>query len=707
MREYSDKARSAAGEAADISPPPPTTTSPTAAPCNASQLARQLEQCRAELVAKNESLQQAQRALSECEARFRSMANSAPLMIWMTGADDQCIFTNQAWQHFTGRSLIEERDDGWFNDVHPDDQERCRAAHHAFFTMRSAFHLEYRLRRTDGQYRWLLDSAAPRYDIDGHFLGYIGCCVDIHDRHHAEEALQRRERYQRALLDNFPFLVWLKDCEGRFLAVNATLAKCFGFAHPDELVGKTDFDITPAALAEGYRAGDLKVLRDRRQLTIEEEVRTADGNRWFETYKAPLLDADGNLLGTVGFSRDVTERKDAENALLRLKDTLEEKVAIRTAEAEARARALWESERFSRTTIDALPSALCVLDGVGQIVAVNATWREFVRSNGGDHARMSEGANYLAICQEAAGLPSTSAVEVVAAVRAILAGDANSFSFEYDCDTSVRRRCFVLHVSPFPDRGPVRLLVKHDDITERKRLLDDQRENAARMKRLAAHLDLVREEQSTKISREIHDELGSTLTMLKLALATTADDPAATTTMKTRFGGMLEQVDAALRTVKRISASLRPATLDTLGLIATISWYTRQFSQMTGIEVALQMPEYVRLAPPANTAVFRIIQEGLTNVAKHASATRIDLTLQKQAGQLIVRMSDNGVGLANDSLSKRDSFGVIGMHERAQHLGGRLTLSNLPQAGTRLTLRIPLDSGGTNQNEKDSTWSRS
>lgn len=704
MREHADEIYPAptAGTPAGSPAATPIVTESTAS-FDAALLTRQLEQCRAELVAKEGALQQARRALSECEARFRAMADSAPLMIWMTDADHQCVFINQAWQRFTGRSLFEERDDGWIENVHPDDRERCLATHHEAFASRSAFSTEYRLHRVDGQYRWLLDSAAPRYDADGAFLGYIGCCVDITDRHEAEEALQRRERYQRALLDNFPFLVWLKDPEGRFLAVNATLAQAFGVAHPDDLVGKTDFDITPAAFAEGYRADDRKVQHERCRLTVEEEIQKDGQNRWFETYKAPLLDAHGNILGTVGFARDVTERKDAEAALLRLKDTLEEKVAIRTAEAEARARALWESERFSRTTIDALPSALCVLDGVGQIVAVNKTWREFVLSNGCSPERMSEGANYLAICQEAAGLPPSSAVQVVAAIRAILTGDMDSFSFEYDCSTTVRQRCFVLNATPFPDRGPVRLLIKHDDITERKRLLDDQRENAARMKRLAAHLDLVREEQSTKISREIHDELGSTLTMLKLALATTADDPTAPAAMQARFGGMLEQIDAALQTVKRISASLRPATLDTLGLIATIGWYTRQFSQLTSIEVVLQMPEYVRLSPAANTAVFRIIQEGLTNVAKHARATRVDLTLHKQAGLLIVRLSDNGIGLASNSLSKRDSFGVIGMHERAQHLGGRLTLSGAPHAGTRLTLSIPLDSGGHHA-ERAPTW---
>lgn len=672
-----------------------------------------LAQCRAELAARDEALRQARSAHAESEARFRSMADAAPLMLWMTQADGQCVFINKAWQRFTGRTLAEEADDGWTVNVHPDDLPHCIAAHRDAFAAHRAFAVEYRLRRHDGIYRWLLDMAGPRYDSSGSFLGFIGYCVDITARREAEEALQEKERYQRALLDNFPFLVWLKDTHGRFLAVNAALAQAFGVADTDALVGKTDFDITAAALAEGYRADDLEVLATRRRVNIEEEILTSEGRRWFETYKAPVEDEHGTLLGTVGFARDITTRKDAEAALLKLKGTLEEQVAARTAEAEARAQALAESERFSRAIIDALPSALCVLDGSGRIVAVNQRWRDFARANGGDPDNACEGASYLAVCEAAAGLPAGTAGEVCAAIRAILAGERGEFSFEYECPAPAyqhpptRQSWYAVNISPFPDDGPVRLLVKHDDITERKRLLEEQRDNAARLKRLAAHLESVREEQNTMIAREVHDELGGTLTMLKLGLATTADAQTTPPALQQRLHDMLGQVDTALQTVKRISASLRPATLDTLGLIATIDWYTRQFSGMTGIEVELRMPEYVRLSAAANTAVFRIIQEGLTNVAKHARAKRVQLTLKKQRGELIVRLVDDGVGLGEGSLSKYDSYGVIGMHERAQHLGGRLSLNTAPDAGTQLILHIPLDSDLPSANGGSTTWSRS
>lgn len=665
---------------------------------------RQLSACQARLAATEASLHHTRRAHAESEERFRAMADAAPLMIWMTQADAQCSFINQAWQDFTGRTLEEERNDGWLENVHPDDLQHCLGTQTAAFDARRPFNVEYRLRRHDGQYRWLLDSAAPRHDARGEFLGYIGYCVDITARRQTEDDLAQKQRYQRALLDNFPFLVWLKDTQSRFLAVNAALAHACGADDVDNLVGMTDFDVTPTPLAESYRATDVEVLTSCRQLTIEEEILDHGVSRWFETYKAPVLDERGALLGTVGFARDITERKDAEAALLRLNDTLEEQVAQRTAEAEARAQALYESERFSRAIIDALPSALCVVDGHGTIVAVNETWRAFALANGGDLKRVCEGVNYLHVCETAARMSAASATAVADAIRAILAGRRNGYTGEYECHSPREERWFAVTISPFPDDGPVRLLIKHEDITERKRLLEEQRENAARLKRLAAHLDSVREEQNTTIAREVHDELGGTLTMVKLGLATLADANTTPRSLQDRLRGMLEQADSALQTVKRISASLRPAMLDTLGLVATIGWYTRRFSDMTGIAVELQMPEYVALSPAANTAVFRIIQEGLTNVAKHAGAARVTLTLSTDDKELKVVLIDDGIGLIEGYLRKPDSFGVIGMHERAQHLGGRIRLTGSPPAGTRLELRMPLDAAAQEPTGGSTAW---
>ncbi len=164
----------------------------------------------------------------------------------------------------------------------------------------------------DGSRRLIAWHNAYLQDDDGHVVGILSSGQDITERKEAEDSLRRRESYLRALIDNFPFEVWLKDTESRFLAVNRPFAEAAGFLDADELKGKTDLDIFSKELADACRKDDLEVMAGRTNKEVEEEVMEQGSSRWLETYKAPVADDDGVLLGTVGFSRDITERKRAD-----------------------------------------------------------------------------------------------------------------------------------------------------------------------------------------------------------------------------------------------------------------------------------------------------------------------------------------------------------------------------------------------------------
>lgn len=657
-------------------------------------LLQQLHEHQVELHAQTEALHEIERELKESRDRYLSLFEHAPtayLLLDEKGRISELNLPAAALLGQDRRKLLHRRfsqflhadaTDTWHrflrNDLQHADPQTC----------------ELKLQRSDGDGFWARLIGHRHLEKEGKRVLRIAL-EDISERKLLEQALQEKERYQRALLDNFPFMVWLKDTEGRFLAVNSAFAKSFGGDRAEDFVGKNDFDLVPPALAEAYQATDREVLASRRQIMLEEETHNNGKSTWSETYKAPVLDQHGNLLGTVGFAREITARKEAETALLRMNDVLEEEVAERTAEVDASALALSESERFFRATIDALPSILCVLDENATIVTVNKAWREFAAANNGDPGAVSEGANYLAVCDASARRERGSALAAANGIRDVLAGRRKSFVLEYECSTPTLVRWYEVTVSRFPGDVPVRLVVVHENITRRKELATAQLEASQRLKRLAAHLESVREEQSTQIAREVHDELGGTLTMLKLSLVTTIDNLTTFSPMVSQLQGMVEQVDSALQTVKRISTHLRPGMLDTLGLLATIRWHADQFSRMTGIEIGLQLPDYVRLSAEASTAVFRIVQEGLTNIAKHSGAKKVSITMIKRKGKLLLRIHDNGKGLPKDSLRKHGSFGLIGMLERAQHLGGELTLTGTPHTGTQLVLRLPLDAGVT------------
>jgi diguanylate cyclase (GGDEF)-like protein/PAS domain S-box-containing protein len=260
----------------------------------------------------------AERQLTESELQYRTLADSGQALIWAAGTDRLCYYFNRVWLEFTGRSMEQEYGNGWTEGVHPDDMERCVDIYVSSFDRRARFSMEYRLRRHDGEYRWLQDDGSPRYDSSGAFIGYIGYCLDITPAHQAREDMVRKRQYQQALFDNFPFMIWLKDPEGRFLAVNQAFADAVQAVSTDAVVGMTDSDVWPPEQAQRYRADDRAVLMSRQKMQIEEEIVEQGEPKWFETFKAPVVDAAGDLLGTVGFSRDISDRKETEEQIRQL-----------------------------------------------------------------------------------------------------------------------------------------------------------------------------------------------------------------------------------------------------------------------------------------------------------------------------------------------------------------------------------------------------
>jgi PAS domain S-box-containing protein len=230
------------------------------------------------------------------------------------------------------------------------------------------------------------------------------------------------------------------------------------------------------------------------------------------------------------------------------------------------------------------------------------------------------------------------------------------------------------------------------DLSEMKRAEQELRASSEQLRNLAAHLLSVREEERARISREVHDELGQSLTAVKMDLAWLE------VRLPQRNGQMLKRIrstrhlaDSIIQSIRRISTDLRPAVLD-LGLAAAVEWQVQEFQARSGIQCKVRLLTREVVASNASTAMFRIFQETLTNVARHAKATRAEVVLQKQQDRLVLLIRDNGRGFDQADPALSQSLGLLGMRERAAILGGRVNISSAPGKGTTVTAWIPFPS---------------
>jgi signal transduction histidine kinase len=215
------------------------------------------------------------------------------------------------------------------------------------------------------------------------------------------------------------------------------------------------------------------------------------------------------------------------------------------------------------------------------------------------------------------------------------------------------------------------------------------RESEDKLRRLAAHLISIREEERAHIAREIHDELGQVLTGLKMEVTWLAkrlkDKP-----LIEKTDSMCNLIDSTVQTVRKIATGLRPEMLDDMGLVAAVGWQAKEFQKRTGIRCRAKLPAETKFDSDISTTMFRIFQEILTNVARHSRATRVDIELALGADEVSLEVTDNGVGIQDSELHARKSLGLLGMQERALLFGGDVRVSGSPGHGTRVSVTIPL-----------------
>jgi PAS domain S-box-containing protein len=229
------------------------------------------------------------------------------------------------------------------------------------------------------------------------------------------------------------------------------------------------------------------------------------------------------------------------------------------------------------------------------------------------------------------------------------------------------------------------------DVTERVRAEEALRRSKEELQELATESHAAREQEQSRIARELHDELGQALTALKMMVAWVDQKTGrADLELARRLDRMAKLIDNTLEATRRISAELRPLILDDLGLVPAIESVIEGFVERTGVHVDLAADDDLELGDARKSAVFRIVQESLTNVARHAKATRVDVRIGRDDGAIAIDVRDDGVGFDMNAPQSRRSRGLLGMRERAYLLGGTLEITSAPGKGTALAVRIPI-----------------
>ena len=473
-----------------------------------------------------------------------------------------------------------------------------------------------------------------------------------------EEARRKAEQKYKDIFDNALEGIFQTSPDGRFVVANPALARMFGFDSPEELVRERS-DISKQHYVDPKRREEFKRLLEEEGIVhhFEYQAYRKDGSRiWVSDNVSAVRGQDGKVLYYEGIANDVTERKRAQESLKLFRNLIDR----------------------SSDAIEVLdPSTLRLLDcNAAAYQTLGYTREEFLSLSVFDIDPILDHSVAARVAEE---MDKAGFVIFESLHRR---KDGSTFPVEINAKMIRLERDYRLAV--------VR------DITERKRTDEKLKATTEQLRALSASVQSAREKEGARIARELHDDLGAALSSLRWDLEDVDEGIAESGNgsqlqdLRKKIATMMKLTDTTINTVRRIGSELRPIALDALGLVEAIELHARQFQDRTGINVECDCRmENVNLDREQSTAVFRIFQEALTNILRHAQATRVDIHISEE-GEFILTVGDNGRGITEDEKSAKLSLGLLGMRERTHLIGGTIDIAGSDGKGTLVTVRIPI-----------------
>ena len=550
--------------------------------------------------------------------------------------------------------------------VHPDDLSFVGERLEAAIKGEQDYNVDHRIVRPDGKIIWVQAQAELVKDQAGNPVKLLGTMLDITERKRAEETILESEEKYRTLVSQSPEGIFIIDLNGNFISANRSMCETLGY-NEKELLSTNIWQIIPKEFEFQHKARLKKILDEGGiDESAEYKVLGKNGTEFIVEISSLPYFRNGKLLGIQGVARNITKQKKAEEALYES----EERLRLSTELANV---AVWEYD-FTANSMSRSKNhdKLYGLEWQTKwafetfLTATHPDDREFSNQTIQKSAAIGGPDNYKFDFRVVYPDQSIHWLEVIGQVV-----ERNS-----EGQGIVVRGCLI-------------------DITERKKAEEEIEQTKREFRDLAAHLQTVREEERKNLAREMHDEIGQILTSMKMNLSLlhrmveTKEAKRRNEKILDEIKYMSQKVDRAVVTVRKMITELRPELLDKLGLIPALEWYTEQYEKETKIRCNFKSDfEKLLLDYNVELTIFRIVQEALTNVAKHSKAVNASVDIKKIENGLLVEVIDDGKGISQKELKGEKSFGLLGMRERANLVGGKIDFIGIEGKGTTVKLVV-------------------
>ena len=590
----------------------------------------------------------------EQEYLLAAMFERAPTGIALADRSGRYVRTNAAFQRLLGYSETELRGKTIGELTHPEDaEENWRVFQEMVQGLRNRVAFEKRYLRKNGGVIWVRNTVARVPDAQGRLQFIVAMVEDVTERRRAQLELQESEARLQGFTNHSAAVMFLKDGEGRYRLVNDQFLLHFGLRR-EQVLGRRDSELFTQDQAAAFAANDALVLARGAPMQFEEIARYVGGERINVVAKFPVFDAAGEITGIGGVATDITERKLTEQALLEQRTLLSEAQKLAGLGCwewdPASGRVVWSEELY-------------------RIYGVSP--ESFTPSFEGYLERVH---------------PEDRQQAGATVARAL--SENRGFRFEERIvrpDGSLRYLRTHGEVVRDESGHAVKMLGACLDITEQKAFEKS-------LQALTRRLVQAEEIERRRIARELHDRVGQNLSALNINLDIVLAQLKAPAELVRRLEDSLALVDGTLQSIENVMADLRPPLLEEYGLGAALAWYAQEFSQRTGVRVSVSDPHEAGkpLRQEAAVALFRIAQEALNNIAKHARAKTANVVLDKDSQEVALCVSDDGCGFDVAKGAASGRWGMSTMRERAEAAGGRLTIDSHAGRGTSVRATVPL-----------------